>query len=626
MPKQLSIKVYQQLVDSDPQLLYESEIDHPFSIGRQETEDPKEVGFVKPAAAKSQLKSKLVIASSDDRGYSRRFAEVSFSGDQVAVRNTSESQAIFTGSSIPISPRESRLLHPPFEVTLGNRIVSFAVVGEISSDEKASIIHSLPPSLPPSLMGTLDRALPVRFLNQDFNDGLSGEQLVELLQSIMQILQNSPSSHEFFENATKAMADALNLDHVVIVFESSQALPFGDENETWGRWRSQALYCANPGTAWNPSEHFLETVYRDKQTVYQMPEVRTESLIGVTSLVASPIKNAKDDVIGVIYCDRSITKHVSLDATEAMFIELFANGISVGLERLGQERQISQIRARFDQFFTPTLARQLESDPTMLEPRSVQLSVLFADIRGFSRISERIGPEKTIHWINSVMSTLTDCVFTFSGVVVDYIGDEIMAMWGAPEDRDNHAELAVRSALSMIEKLPEINAVWADIIGESVQLGIGINTGEAQVGNTGSERKFKYGPLGDVVNVGSRLQSATKQVHANVLITESTAAALPTDLVRRKIRSVRFVNVERVITVYEIPFRPDENWNRLKEEYEKGLELYEKGEFSLAKKQLASVVHQWVDDGPSTLLFGESVKWFGSSPQDFDPVWKLNEK
>jgi adenylate cyclase len=426
-----------------------------------------------------------------------------------------------------------------------------------------------------------------------------------------------------------AISQLLELDHVLIAFDTEYSCLIGEETMCWGTWQSQCLHSpVSEKSEWAPSSHILNLLKKDKATVYQIPEVRTESLMKIKSLVASPLKNAQDDVIGVIYGDRemSVSNQVGFLQTEAMFVELFANGISLGLERLKQERKMSEMRARFDQFFTPSLARQLESDASMLEPRSAQVSILFADIRGFSRISERIGPEKTINWINSVMSLLSDCVFDHDGVVVDYIGDEIMAMWGAPADQANHSELAVRAAIDMRARLPDINRQWEEIVGEPVEIGIGINSGEAQVGNTGSERKFKYGPLGDVVNVGSRLQGATKQLKAKLLITEECAAALPTDILRRRIRSVRFVNVKRAVTVFEVPFEPDQNWNELQQEYEEGLNLYETGEMALASQKMASVVAQWKDDGPSMLLLSDSVKWLQLDIEKFDPVWQLYEK
>src|SRR5207302_9940389 len=108
------------------------------------------------------------------------------------------------------------------------------------------------------------------------------------------------------------------------------------------------------------------------------------------------------------------------------------------------------------------------------------------------------------------------------GVLVDYIGDEIMAMWGAPEEQPNHAQLACNAALSMLDHLPALNQRWQSTLGEPMSLGIGLNSGEAHVGNTGSPRKFKYGPLGNTVNLASRVQGVTKYLRSRLLLTEQT--------------------------------------------------------------------------------------------------------
>ena len=638
MSKKFWIQVYEASLLADNTVLFEDDVNLPMKIGRQEAgvftgvqlieHEDGTATLQQPEFGVATSRRKLLIASPSERAYSRQFAELKIVDEAVEVKNTSGGQVIYLGAETPINPGESRLLVTPFEIKLGERMVSIARVGQV---KKKAIIKSLPPTSPPSIMGsgswaTMERqAVSLRGTQKGAK--IDGERLIELLQTIMQMLQDSPSTPEFYENATRSIAQLMELDNCLLVFDEGCKPQFGNLDIAWGRWHAQSIYPPlRESSEFAPSSKILRLVHQDKLTVYQIPDVRTESLIGVNSLVASPLKNASDDVIGVVYGDRRITAQSAFTETEAMFVDLFANGISVGLARMGQERQISEMRARFDQFFTPSLARQLEADPAMLEPRSANVSVLFADIRGFSRISERIGPDTTIQWINSLMSTLSDCVFKFEGVVVDYIGDEIMAMWGAPVDREDHAELAVKAALDMIATLPAINEQWEEILGEPVDIGIGVNSGEAQVGNTGSVKKFKYGPLGDVVNVGSRIQGATKQVQVRLLVAESTAKQLSAEIPRRKIRSVRFVNVKRAIAVYEIPTNPDENWNALKTEYEKGLDLYEKGDLAQASGVMGGLINRWKDDGPSIMLLSDSVKNLQIVDGEFDCVWQLDQK
>ena len=148
------------------------------------------------------------------------------------------------------------------------------------------------------------------------------------------------------------------------------------------------------------------------------------------------------------------------------------------------------------------------------------------------------------------MGTLSECVLECDGVLVDFLGDEIMAMWGAPIAQSDHADLACRAAMKMIASLPEINNRWQKELASEVLIGIGINSGVARVGNTGSKQKFKYGPLGDTVNIASRVQGATKYLGTDCLITGSTLAAMSAAQTTRRLACVKVVNIEQPLELY----------------------------------------------------------------------------
>src|SRR5438105_2825065 len=141
------------------------------------------------------------------------------------------------------------------------------------------------------------------------------------------------------------------------------------------------------------------------------------------------------------------------------------------------------------------------------------------------------------------MTALSRCVLAHRGVLVDYIGDELVAMWGAPEKPIEPARLACRAALDMLATLPTLNERWQAMLQEPIQIGIGLNTGRAWVGNTGSEQKFKYGPLGNTVNLASRVQGATKYLACPLVITQSTEAELEGSFETRRLATVRVVNI-----------------------------------------------------------------------------------
>ncbi len=139
------------------------------------------------------------------------------------------------------------------------------------------------------------------------------------------------------------------------------------------------------------------------------------------------------------------------------------------------------------------------------------------------------------------------------GVLVDYVGDELMAMWGAPGEQLDHAERACMAACDMLAKIEPLRERWQEITPDGFGFGIGINTGQARVGNTGSKIKFKYGPLGNVVNVASRVQGVTKQAGVRALITGSTAAAIAgKSFELRRLSLVNLVGIKEPFMLHQL--------------------------------------------------------------------------
>jgi len=262
----------------------------------------------------------------------------------------------------------------------------------------------------------------------------------------------------------------------------------------------------------------------------------------------------------------------------------------------------------------------------LLAGRDTEVTVLFADIRGFSRVSERLGAAGTMAWINDVLDVLSDCVIRHGGVLVDYVGDELLAMWGAPVAQPDHALRAARAAVEMWRSLPEFNARWTGRLGAETRLGIGMNSGIARVGNTGSHRKFKYGPLGNTVNLASRVQGATKHLRTGVLVTAATQSQLDASLATRRLCQVRVVNIVEPVTLFEL--RPDVSAGdeALCRRYEQALTQFESGDFRRALETLSQVLAQFPNDGPSQVLQSRAEAAFAGSSSAFSPVWELPGK
>jgi adenylate cyclase len=480
--------------------------------------------------------------------------------------------------------------------------------------------------LPPGQM------MPPRTLPMEVLAGAELPVLVRWLQSAMDVVQNTATEADFFPRAVRAVVEMLNMDCALVLLR---------ENEGW---RTACCTCAK-GVAvpagWQPSQRLLQKVINECGTIWRLPEPgRADFTVDdLEAVVVAPILNRSGAVTGALYADRRQAAEGSnrplVTEPEAMLVELLARGIAAGLARVEQERAANRERERFEQFFTRPLADRLTRDPGLLAGQDANVAVLFCDIRGFSRISEKLGPVRTFEWINDVMQELSRCVIDQDGVLVDYIGDELMAMWGAPTVQLDHAQRACRAALAMRRRVPDLHDKWKQELGESFALGIGVNTGPARVGNTGSRLKFKYGPLGPTVNVASRVQGANKYLKAQLLVTGETRAKLlnpkgqlAPEFAERRLCKVRVVNITQSIELYELVEANQPGWQDLKNRYETALSLFEQCEFRQAARTLANLLaeERYRGDGPSLALLSRTVAHLVDEALPFDPVWTLPGK
>lgn len=298
------------------------------------------------------------------------------------------------------------------------------------------------------------------------------------------------------------------------------------------------------------------------------------------------------------------------------------------VDRCLEKRRLRE--REFEQFFPPSVARHFARHPdsSEMEARQAEVTVLFADIRGFSGISERLGGYRTVPWLRDVLECLSQCVVEHEGVLVDYTGDEVMAMWGAPREIDDHHERACNTALAMLDALPALNDRWQEEVGGETSIGIGINSGLAHVGNIGTQRKLKYGPLGNTVNLASRVQGASAYVKTQLIITRETCKGLPETwhARTRQLCDVRVKNIVEPVRLYELATASRRSWHRIKEGYEKALEEFHREQFPESLATLGNLLRECPDDGPSLLLMGRVVEAMSHEERLFDPVWQLPGK
>jgi adenylate cyclase len=221
---------------------------------------------------------------------------------------------------------------------------------------------------------------------------------------------------------------------------------------------------------------------------------------------------------------------------------------------------------------------------------------------------------------------ISRCVEEHSGVVVNYVGDEVFAMWGAPEPRADHAACALRAAQQIMRLIPEVALEWHDTLNQPLRIGIGINSGLAAVGNTGSKKKFQYGAFGNAVNLASRLQSATKHFGVPCMVSKATASQCETAFPLRELATIEVQGIDEPIAVMQLAHQESENWGSLCRDYESALSDYRQGRFAEATRILGDILKEHPEDEPSMRLLSLSVAQLRQPSREFNAVDKLASK
>ena len=223
-------------------------------------------------------------------------------------------------------------------------------------------------------------------------------------------------------------------------------------------------------------------------------------------------------------------KHLQLWDASWIILVTTVTGFHAVFNRFVKEFSLKQqIKKQFEHYLAPAMVKKLQKDPSLLrlggETRT--MTFMFSDIRGFTPISEKYkgNPEGLTKLINRFLTRMTDIIIKNGGTIDKFMGDCIMAFWNAPLDDGQHEENAIQSALEMQEELKLLNAELTAEGLPNINIGIGINTGEALVGNMGSEQRFDYSVIGDAVNLASRLESSSKTLGKTLVIGEETVKA-----------------------------------------------------------------------------------------------------
>ena len=285
---------------------------------------------------------------------------------------------------------------------------------------------------------------------------------------------------------------------------------------------------------------------------------RSIMALEVRSLICVPLR-LKDRILGALYVDSKVAE-VQFNEESQNLLHAFADQAAIAIEnaRLFDEVAKSRkaeksVRQMFQKYVPADVVREaLKMKEGGRLSAKLTATVLFSDIRGFTSISEKMPPEAVVGFLNDYLQRMVDIVFDEGGIVDKFMGDSVMAVFGAPVPKPDDAARAVRAALRMVEELARFNKEQQRRGGVEIDIGIGLHTGPLIAGNIGSDRKMEYTVIGDTVNAASRVESLNRGMKTQVLITRECYEAAGKIFVVRELPPVKLKGKERPLRVYEV--------------------------------------------------------------------------
>lgn len=431
-----------------------------------------------------------------DPGVSRRHAEVRGIGETLHLQDLSSRNGTWLNGQ-----RIGRA-----QASVGDLIsfgpVELAVVEEAAPRVTATAAYALDGA------ATMVRERPMRS-QAEAVEAVAGKRLAQLV-AVAQRLGGLARLEALLARIVDDTFEAFNADRVAILLVTGEdpsglvlELRMGRDRE--GRRLSHSVPRAIVnGVAERQVSWLLHDAAQDSRIASTSAADQT-----VRSALAAPLIGEGRRTLGVLYVDniRDINAFTEGDLD---FLVAYAGIAAAAMEReqsVDRLREATRVRENFERYFTPQLAERIakQRGNVVLGGDRRRVVVLFSDIRGFTEVAESLPPDQMAAQLNEYFAAMVDCVFRHDGALDKFIGDALMAYWGAPVASEEDADRAIRAALDMQTELEALNARWTADGRSALHAGIGINAGDAFVGNIGSPRRLKYTLIGDTVNLASRL-------------------------------------------------------------------------------------------------------------------------
>jgi adenylate cyclase len=297
-----------------------------------------------------------------------------------------------------------------------------------------------------------------------------------------------------------------------------------------------------------------------------------------------------------------------------------------------EESEKRKIRKTFSQYLSPGVIELIEKDPEKYirtGGEMKELTILFSDIRGFTTISEKLTPDELVQLLNEYFGQMTEIVFATNGTLDKYIGDAIMAFWGSPYPQEDHAFRSCSCALQMVSGLAKLNEKLKSSGRPPIGIGIGLNTGQVNVGNMGSARRLSWTVMGDNVNLASRLEGITKQYHVQLIISEATYRHVASQFVCRELDKIRVKGKTQPVNIYELMDVAENSsaYESLLTGFDHAMQEYRKQDWSEAANLFAEVLANFPDDGPTQVFLERAIEFSETAPEgEWDGVYVMKTK
>jgi adenylate cyclase len=299
-------------------------------------------------------------------------------------------------------------------------------------------------------------------------------------------------------------------------------------------------------------------------------------------------------------------------------IDFASSGV---MSYIGVESKRRFLKKAFSLYVSPGIAEKVIKHPDKLRlgGQRVSATVLFTDLAGFTDMSEKMEPEEVVAILNRYTTKMTKIIFKYQGTLDKFIGDSVMAFWGAPVQDEHQAEHACQAALEMQRTMHFFSTI-PDALAWKLSMRVGINTGTMMAGNMGSDDRFDFTVIGDHVNIASRLEGLNKVYGTRIIISEFTHKEVGQKFATKRLDSVRVKGKARPIVIYELL---DEDRTPHMDVFEEGLDLYQAGQFKEARERFSTAVKLHPGDHVSHLFIQRCDSLLASPPEYWDGVWAL---